>query len=174
MARIRLHNEDWGFETNCFVCEPRNERGLQIPFFHDTDAACVIADIELSNDFSGAPNYVHGGVTLAVLDEAQAWACIAIGGKWAVTTETTTRFAAAVKVGQPYHVEARIVGAGTDVAVDDTMMRTEAVVLDSRGKVRATSSATFVVLGAAQAVRAGAELADGAERFMRGGSLPER
>ena len=161
MARIRLHNEDWGFETNCFVCEPRNERGLQIPFFHDTDAGCVVADVELSNDFSGAPNYVHGGVTLAVLDEAHAWACIAIGGKWAVTTETTTRFVAAVKVGRPYRVEARVVSA------DEATMTTEAVVLDGRDKIRATSSATFAVLGAAQAVRAGAELGDDLERFTR-------
>jgi acyl-coenzyme A thioesterase PaaI-like protein len=30
MAVIRIHNEDWGFETNCFVCEPRNDRGLRI------------------------------------------------------------------------------------------------------------------------------------------------
>lgn len=32
----RLHNEDWGFDSNCFVCEPRNDGGLQIPFHHDT------------------------------------------------------------------------------------------------------------------------------------------
>jgi hypothetical protein len=68
MTGIRLHNEDWGFETNCFVCEPRNDQGLRIPFFHDTELDVVFADFELSNVFSGAPTLVHGGVTLAVLD----------------------------------------------------------------------------------------------------------
>jgi hypothetical protein len=41
---IRLHNDDWGFDTNCFVCEPSNPAGLQIPFFHDTDRGLVLAE----------------------------------------------------------------------------------------------------------------------------------
>lgn len=72
MTTIRLHNEDWGFETNCFVCEPKNEHGLGISFFHDTDRNLVTAEFELSHTFSGAPTLVHGGITLAVLDEAMA------------------------------------------------------------------------------------------------------
>jgi len=39
MALVRLHNDDWGFESNCFACEQRNERGLRIQFFHDTGRA---------------------------------------------------------------------------------------------------------------------------------------
>jgi acyl-coenzyme A thioesterase PaaI-like protein len=74
---IAIHNEDWGFESNCFVCEPKNGHGLRIPFFHDTDTDVVFADFELGRDFSGAPSLVHGGLLLAVLDEAMAWACIA-------------------------------------------------------------------------------------------------
>ena len=91
MSLIRLHNDDWGYESNCFVCEARNERGLQIPFFHDTERGIVTAELTLSADFSGAPTMVHGGVVLAILDEAMAWACIAVARRWAVTTETTTR-----------------------------------------------------------------------------------
>lgn len=92
MGLTRLHNEDWGFEPNCFVCEAKNARGLQVPFSVDDERGVVVAEVNLPNDFSGAPTVVHGGVTLAVLDEAQAWACIALAGKWAVTVETTTRF----------------------------------------------------------------------------------
>ena len=79
MTLHRLHNEAWGFETNCFVCEPKNQAGLQIPFFHDDERSVVTAEFELSDAYSGAPSLVHGGVTLAVLDEAMAWACIAVG-----------------------------------------------------------------------------------------------
>ena len=144
---IRLHNDDWGFETNCFVCEPSNANGLQIPFFHDTERSIVTAEFELSDRFSGAPTLVHGGVTLAVLDEAMAWACIAIGRQWAVTTETTTRFDRAVRVGSRYRVEAEVVDHV------DTVMRTTARVLDRRDVVRAEATASFTTLGEAQATR---------------------
>jgi acyl-coenzyme A thioesterase PaaI-like protein len=143
----RLHNDDWGFETNCFVCEPTNAGGLQIPFFHDTERGLVTAEFQLTDTFSGAPTLVHGGVTLAVLDEAMAWACIAIGRQWAVTTETTTRFDRVVRVGSQYRVEAEVVDHV------DTTMRTIARVLDRRDVVRVEASATFTTLGEAQAVR---------------------
>ena len=144
---IRLHNDDWGFETNCFVCEPTNANGLQIPFLHDTERSIVMAEFELSDTFSGAPTLVHGGVTLAVLDEAMAWACIAIGRQWAVTTETSTKFHRAVRVGSRYRVEAEVLDHV------DTTIRTVAKVLDQRGVVRAEATASFTTLGAAQAVR---------------------
>lgn len=148
MALRRLHNEDWGFESNCFVCEPRNEGGLRIPFHHDDEIEAVVATFTLDTTFSGAPSYVHGGVSLAVLDEAQAWATIAIGGKFAVTAETTTRFDRPVLVDKTYRVEARVTGQ------DAERITTEGQILDHKDRVCAASIATFVVLGAAQAVRA--------------------
>jgi hypothetical protein len=37
-AEVRpLSNDQWGFESSCFVCEPRNVGGLRIPFNHVTD-----------------------------------------------------------------------------------------------------------------------------------------
>lgn len=70
----RLENSRWGFESNCFVCEAANPAGLGVEFFADTDDDAVVADFSLDQRFSGAPSYVHGGVVLAVLDEAMAWA----------------------------------------------------------------------------------------------------
>ncbi len=167
MTVIALTNEDWGFETNCFVCEPRNEAGLRIPFFHDTDRDLVFADVELGHGHSGAPTLVHGGVTLAVLDEAMAWACIAVGRRWAVTTETTTRFHRAVRIDTPYRVEAEVVdgdapaeGAGT--------MRCVGRVLDRNGQVRAEAEATFTTVGEAQAVRLGAVVDDSTRGYVEG------
>ncbi len=155
MAKVRLHNDDWGYETNCFVCEPSNERGLRIAFFHDTERGAVIADFELSDAFSGAPTLVHGGVTLAILDEAMAWACIAVSRQWAVTSETTTRFHRAVRVGSTYTVEATITGH------DGTTICAEARLLDRRGGLRVEATATFTTLGEAQARRlVGGEIAD--------------
>jgi acyl-coenzyme A thioesterase PaaI-like protein len=158
---IPLHNDDWGYETNCFVCEPTNPNGLQIPFFHDTDREVVTAEFSLDGSFSGAPTLIHGGVTLAVLDEAMAWACIAIGKQWAVTVETTTRFDRAVRVDSTYSVEAAVVGH------EGTTMRTSARVLDRRGAVRAEAQATFATLGEAQAIRiAGGALSEADRQYV--------
>ncbi len=147
MTLHRLHNEDWGFETNCFVCEPTNELGLQIPFFHDDERSVVTAEFELSDTYSGAPTLVHGGVTLAVLDEAMAWACIAVGKRWAVTTETSTRFHRPVRVGSLYRVEAAL------VEHVDGVMRTTATLVDRRGELRVETTACFATVGEAQATR---------------------
>ncbi len=167
MTRHRLHNETWGFDSNCFVCEPKNTAGLRIPFDHDDEAGTVVADFTLPEDFSGAPSYVHGGVTLAILDEAQAWATIAVGGKFAVTAETTTRFVGPVRVGRPYRVEARI------TEQTNRLIRTAAEVRQADragvdGAVCASTTATFAVLSPATAKDAiGTELAGSDRDYVR-------
>lgn len=140
-----LTNERWGFRSNCFVCEPTNGAGLRIPFFHDDEADTVVADLDLDDRFSGAPTYVHGGVLLAVLDEAMAWAGIAIGGSWAVTGETTTRFEHPVLVDRPHRVTARIAGEE-----GGTKLFASAEITDPEGGRCATANATLIVLGDAQ------------------------
>ncbi len=145
MVTRPLTNERWGFTSNCFVCEPTNAAGLRLSFEHDEDAALVRTTFTLDDRFSGAPSYLHGGVTLAVLDEAMAWATIAVGGKFALTSETTTRFSHPVRVGRSYTVEATV------DECDGESMTTSARVLDDRGRPCATAQAAFTVLGAAQA-----------------------
>jgi len=147
---IRLHNEDWGYETNCFVCEPTNPAGLQIPFFHDVAGARVIADFSLDDGFGGAPTMIHGGITLAVLDEAMAWACIAVGHRWAMTAETTTRFSRPMMVDRPYRVEASLADQ------QEAMISARAVVtFENKGETKtcAQAEASFTVLGEAQVTR---------------------
>src|SRR4051794_38270197 len=148
MATIPLRNEAWGFDSNCFVCEPRNAHGLRIPFAHDDHDEVVRASFNLDDTFSGAPTYVHGGVTLAILDEAQSWATIAVAHKFAVTVETTARFAHPVRIGRDYTVEARVVEQDTE------HIQTSARVLDAKDRECATSDATFVVLSEAVAADA--------------------
>jgi len=149
-----LTNDRWGLASNCFVCEPGNESGLRIPFAHDEEADEVVAGFTLDDRFSGAPSYVHGGVLLAVLDEAMAWATIAVANRWAVTGETTTRFEQPVLVGRPYRVRARI-----DAAQGDARLLTSAEILDD-DTVCATARATFVVLGETQLAEAAGVAAD--------------
>ena len=162
MTVIAIHNEDWGFESNCFVCEPKNAHGLRIPFFHDTDASVVFADFELGCDFSGAPSLVHGGLLLAILDEAMAWACIAIGRRWAVTVETSAKFHGAVYLDKPHRVEARV-GATTADRMEAT-----ARIVDRKDRVRVEAAATFATLGEAQATRViGENLGTSASEYLK-------
>jgi uncharacterized protein (TIGR00369 family) len=152
-----LTNDQWGFESNCFVCEPRNDAGLRIPFFHDEGAGIVTATFTLDDRFSGAPSYVHGGLLLAVLDEAMAWAAIAIAHRWAMTGETTTRFDHPVRVARSYKVTARITEPPTD---GSSTLAAAAEITDAKDRTCAVSRATFVVLGEAQAADAGATTGD--------------
>lgn len=147
----RLDNDDWGVESNCFVCERTNEAGLRIPFYADEEAGRVTARFTLDDAFSGAPSFVHGGVTLAILDEAQAWATIALGGKLAVTTETASRFRRPVMVGESYEVRAWL----TDVGEKRILTRAE--VRDDDGEVCAATEATFTVVDEAVARKAGGD-----------------
>ncbi|MGK0273694.1 MAG: hypothetical protein ACI9N0_000062 [Ilumatobacter sp.] len=157
---LPLHNDDLGYETNCFVCEQSNDRGLQIPFFHDTGRNLVSAEFALPDAFSGAPTMLHGGVILAVLDEAMAWACIAIGRRWAVTSETSTRFDRAVYVDKPHLVEAEI------IEQTETDIVTIGRVVDLKGRIRAEARATFTVLGEAQLKHAIGETGDSIHQSM--------
>lgn len=161
MAVRRLHNSDWGFDSNCFVCEPDNPTGLRIPFHHDDTTGCVVAEFTLDDAFSGAPRFVHGGVVLAILDEAMAWATIAVGGKFALTRETTATFDHPVYVGRPYRVEA-FVGETTDAA-----MATRAHVLDHTDRRCAEAHAIFVVLSAATARDAMGDVTGENNRLLR-------
>jgi acyl-coenzyme A thioesterase PaaI-like protein len=161
MAIVKLDNSDWGFESNCFVCEQANERGLQIPFAFDDEATVVFADFVLDRPFSGAPQYAHGGIVLAILDEAMAWAAIAVGHRFAMTRETTAVFERPVRLGQSYRVEARL-----DDASDDAIHAT-ALVKDENGKCRARANGLFVPLGLAQANAVlGVDLVDGEATYL--------
>lgn len=141
----RLDASRFGFDSRCFVCDQTNTRGLQVPFFHDAAADLVFAEFELPAEFSGAPTLVHGGATLALIDEAMSWATIAIGGKFAFTKETRARFDWPVRLERPYRLEARITGA------DERRFDVEAVVLDAKGRACVTATATMSILDLGQA-----------------------
>jgi uncharacterized protein (TIGR00369 family) len=143
-----LTGERFGFDSSCFVCNPSNPRGLQVPFFHDTDGGFVFAEFDLDEHFSGAPAFVHGGATLALIDEGMSWATIAIGGKFAFTKETSATFVYPVRLGRRYRLEARI------AEQDAREIVTDATVLDAKSRPCVTARATMAVLDVGQAADA--------------------
>jgi len=144
--RLRpLTNDGWGFDSSCFVCERRNAAGLQIPFHHDVAAQRVVAEYSLDERFSGAPHYVHGGVLLAILDEAMAWAAIALAGRFAVVQSTATTFDRPVRVDELHRVKASVHDR------TDTAVTARASVADTAGRRCAEARARLVVLSTAVA-----------------------
>ncbi len=158
----RIENSRWGFGSKCFVCEPANPRGLQVPFSHDTDRGVVFADFTLGPEFSGAPTYVHGGATLALMDEGMSWATIALSKKFAFTKETSATFEWPVRVDRPYRLEVRVVDE------DERRILTEAVVLDAKQRLCVTARAEMAVLSEAQAVDAlGVQPGEDEQQYLR-------
>lgn len=145
MARRPLTNAAWGFESNCFVCEADNPHGLRIPFFHDDEAGVVTAGFRLGSEHSGAPHYVHGGALLAILDEAMAWAAIALAERFAVVQSTATTFDRPVRIGEDHRVEATVHDR------TDTTVTARAHISDAGGRRCAEARARLVVMSAAVA-----------------------
>lgn len=136
---------------------------MRVGFFHDDEADEVVADFELGDQFSGAPTYVHGGVVLALLDEAMAWAAIALAGQWALTKESAARFDRPVRVGRAYRLVARVDEASSE------SIAARAEIRDYKDRVCAAAEATFTPLGEAQAADAlGVEVSDENRGFIRG------
>ena len=148
MALERLDATRFGFDSSCFVCNEHNPRGLQVPFFHDTDRDRIVAYFTLDEHFSGAPTLVHGGATLALIDEGMSWATIAIGGKFAFTKETSTEFSWPIKLGHPYRLEVRI------VEQDSRRYVTEAKIYDFKERPCVTGVAVMSILDMGQATDA--------------------
>lgn len=164
MAVRPLDSARFGFPTNCFVCDPANGRGLRVSFVHDEERALVTAEFTLGEEFSGAPQYVHGGVVLAVVDDAMAWAAIALAGRFAVVRETTTTFEHGVLLGAPHTVEAGV------ERQTGRMVHTSAKVVNGEGKRCARSKARLVFLSEAGARSAIGDVAGQDTRYLRKGN----
>lgn len=147
MTARRLTNDDWGLDSSCFVCEPRNNAGLQLELWADDDTGQVWTDLNLGAAFSGAPTLVHGGISLAVLDEVQAWAVIALAGSWAVTVETAAAFPRPILLDTDYRAIGEVTGREGD------RISTSGRIETPKGLVCVTSTATFQAIGEAEAVR---------------------
>ena len=144
------------------MCEPSNASGLQIAFFHDDERQVVEAEFALGPAFSGPPRAVHGGVVLAVLDEAMAWAAIALAGCFAVTRTTQARFHRPVALAAAHTVEARLVARRPDGDLD-----LAAAVRDGAGRCCAQADGRFAPLSARRAAGAVGPVAGADARYVR-------
>ena len=163
VALHALENTAFGFPSECFVCDPSNPAGLRLAFSHDDVADKVVSEFTLGAGYSGAPRLVHGGLLLAIMDEAMAWAAIAIARRFAVSRTSKASFRRPVMVDVTHRVEAVV------EAHDDASVQARAQVLNPDGKRCAEASTRLVVLTEDAARTAiGADLGSNV-RYLRGG-----
>lgn len=162
MALHPLDNTAFGFPSECFVCDPANPAGLRLRFLHDDDTDKVVSEFTLGPGYSGAPRFVHGGLILAILDEAMAWAAIAVVRKFAVSRTSKASFRRPVMVDVPHRVEAVV------EEHDDASVHARAQVFNPDGKRCAEASARLVVLSEETAkIAIGPDIA-GNDSYLRG------
>ena len=162
MALHALRNTAFGFPSECYACDPDNPVGLRLSFVHDDEAGTVSSEFTLGSSYQGAPQFVHGGLLLAILDEAMAWAAVALAERFAVTRTSQAAFRRPVMLDAPHRVEAVV------EEHDEASVRARARILNPAGKRCAEASRRLVVPSAETARSAiGADLG-GNERYLRG------
>ncbi len=139
MSRRPLTNA-FAFETRCFVCDQDNEGGLRQRFFLDDELNRVVAEFVPSADHSGAPNYAHGGVTMAVLDEAMAWAIIAMKERFGLTRRVEMDFIRPVPIGVTHEVHAWV------ESFEGRSLMARAELRNPDGKLCVAAKASYVVI----------------------------
>jgi acyl-coenzyme A thioesterase PaaI-like protein len=114
-------------------------------FFLDRERGRVVGEFTPTADHSGAPNYAHGGATMAVLDDAMAWAIIATKERFPLSRRMETDFLRPVMVGKTYAVEAWV-----DL-YKDRAVEVRAELRSGSGKVCVSARGTYMVMTEAEA-----------------------
>jgi acyl-coenzyme A thioesterase PaaI-like protein len=87
----------------CYACGEKNERGLHMQFRREGDR--TICDYTPCDFQQGYPGRMHGGVVIAMIDEAMGWA-VYHARAWAATARLSVRFRRAVPLDVPLRIEA--------------------------------------------------------------------
>jgi hypothetical protein len=143
--------------SRCFVCASTNSAGLRVPFAYDDETFAVTAEVAFGELHAGAPTYVHIGLTLAVLNEAMAWAVVAGTRRFAVTTQTGSTFSRPLRIGPRYQFR------GSVEEVAGTLVHASATVADADGVACAGATATFRMLSPQVADRLRARVGGGGQ-----------
>lgn len=126
-------------DGRCFACGPENEIGLRLRFERAGEDG-VLARTTLRPEFQGWRGIAHGGVALALLDEAMAHAAGAAGHR-GVTASMNARFRKPVPLGVPLEIEGRVKWTRRNV------LELQASVTDPSGAVLVEAEGRFVSQG---------------------------
>ncbi len=132
-------------DGNCFACGPTNPIGLHVHFDKAPDAEGVLARVTLAPAYQGWRGIAHGGIVMALLDEAMAHAA-GFAGHRGVTASVSVRFRKPVPLEEPIEVRGRVTWQRRNV------LGIDAEIFDAAGNVLAHADGSFVSRGLLEAV----------------------
>jgi uncharacterized protein (TIGR00369 family) len=127
-------------DGNCFACGPENPIGMHVHFDRATDTDGVLARLDLAPVYQGWREIAHGGIVMALLDEAMAHAA-GFAGHRGVTASVNVRFRKPVPLERPIEVRGRVAWQRRNV------LGVEASILDADGNLLAQAKGHFVSRG---------------------------
>jgi uncharacterized protein (TIGR00369 family) len=130
-------------DGNCFACGPENPIGMHLHFDRASDEG-VRADVTLASSYQGWRGIAHGGIVMALLDEAMAHAA-GFAGHRGVTASVNVRFRKPVPLEEPIEVKGRVAWKRRNV------LGVEARVYDATGSLLVQGEGTFVSRGPLEA-----------------------
>jgi acyl-coenzyme A thioesterase PaaI-like protein len=131
-------------DGNCFACGPENPIGLHLRFDRAADSDGVVARSTLLPQYQGWRGIAHGGIVMALLDEAMAHAA-GYAGHRGVTAAVKVRFRRPVPLEVPIEVRGRVAWQRRGV------LGVEAAIYDAAGGLLAQAEGSFVSRGRLEA-----------------------
>lgn len=131
-------------DGNCFACGPENPIGMHLHFERDPAGDGVLCRCTLSSNYQGWRGIAHGGIVMALLDEAMAHAA-GFAGHRGVTASVNVRFRKPVPLEAPIEVRGRVTWQRRGV------VGVEAWIGDPKGTLLARSEGSFVSRGSLDA-----------------------
>ncbi|MBV9718458.1 MAG: PaaI family thioesterase [Candidatus Eremiobacteraeota bacterium] len=125
-------------DGNCFACGPANPIGMHVHF--DRDGEGVLARLTVAPAFQGWRGIAHGGIVMALLDEAMAHAA-GFAGHRGVTASVNVRFRRPVPLERPISVRGRVTWQRRNV------LGVEGIIFDADEEVLARAEGRFVSRG---------------------------
>ena len=132
-------------DGNCFACGPENPIGMHVHFAPAPDGE-VLARVSLAPEYQGWRGIAHGGIVMALLDEAMAHAA-GFAGHRGVTAMVRVRFRKPVPLERPIEVRGRVAWQRRNV------LGVEGWIVDGSGTLLARAEGSFVSRGSLDAAQ---------------------
>jgi acyl-coenzyme A thioesterase PaaI-like protein len=130
-------------DGNCFACGPENPIGLHL-HFDRAEPEGVRSNALLASQFQGWRGIAHGGIVMALLDEAMAHAA-GFAGHRGVTASVSIRFRKPVPLERPIEIRGRVTWQRRNV------LGVEGKITDGSGTLLAEAEGSFVSRGPLEA-----------------------
>jgi uncharacterized protein (TIGR00369 family) len=127
-------------DGNCFACGPTNPIGMHLHFERAADSEGVVARATLAAQYQGWRGIAHGGIVMALLDEAMAHAA-GFAGHRGVTATVNVRFRKPVPLERPIVVRGRVTWQRRNV------LGVEGDIFDANATLLAHAEGSFVSRG---------------------------